>query len=250
MEAQRSLHTCPQPLTMVGRNWYNTCMDTADHIEVASTQEMSDAEKLELANQVLAKVNRPATGRKKGDGHLMALKPWHDELARRLVIGCQKQYEIANELGVTQTWLSTILTQPLMKRRIRALQDERDKDSLDVGKQLDAAALPALEILERTMYKTKSEKLAVMCAKDLLDRAGHGAINKSVNENRNINIHAHMGKEEMMRVIINRMKTAKGEAVEKIKDLEDTTIEAEWTEAPTTDENDSPAEREPGCGVL
>lgn len=181
-------------------------------MNMAEQIELTPEEKMKLAEQVLAKINRPAVGRKQGDGHLMALKPWHDELARRLVIGCQKQYEIANELGVTQAWLSTILTQPLMKRRIRALQDERDKDSLDVGKQLDAAALPALEILERTMYKTKSEKLAVMCAKDLLDRAGHGAINKSVNENRNINIHAHMGKEEMMRVVLNRMRVAKGEA--------------------------------------
>jgi len=103
---------------MEGRVWYNTCMDTDGQIEEATTEGMSDVDKIALANAVLAKVDKPAVGRKPGNGQLMALKPWHDELARRLVIGCQKQCEIAAELGVTQSWLSTILTQPLMKRRL------------------------------------------------------------------------------------------------------------------------------------
>lgn len=232
---------------MGGRSWYNNGMDTADNIGI---DQMSDEDKLELANQVLAKVNAPAVGRKKGDGHLMALKPWHDELARRLVIGCQKQCEIAKELGVTQPWLSTILSQPLMKRRIQALRDERDKDSLDVGKQMDAAVLPAFEIIERTMYRTKSEKLSVLCAKDILAMTGHGPVTKSINENRNLNVHAHMGPDEMVRVIKNRMRVAMGQAEEKIKALEEDTIEVEWTEAASPDEEPSPVEREPGYGVM
>jgi len=226
-------------------------MDTDGQIEEATTEGMSDVDKIALANAVLAKVDKPAVGRKPGNGQLMALKPWHDELARRLVIGCQKQCEIAAELGVTQSWLSTILTQPLMKRRLQMLREERDKDSLDVGKQLDAASMPAIEIIERTMYRTKSEKLSVMCAQDLLDRAGHGKVTKTINENRNLNISANMGREEMMRVLLNRVSIAKGEAEEKIKALaEADTIEVEWTEAASPDEDHSPVEREPGFGVM
>ncbi len=207
-------------------------------------------DKVALAKEVLAKVAQPAVGRKKGDGNLMALKPWHDELARRLVIGCQKQREIARELGVTEAWLSTVLTQPLMKRRIQALRDERDKSALDVGAQLDAAALPAVEIIERTMYKTTSERLKVTCAQDLLDRAGFPRVTKSVNENRNINVHAHMGVDEMKRTLIQRMKRAKGEAEDQIRQLaDDETIEVEFIDMTEADEDHSSDEREIGFGV-
>lgn len=150
---------------------------------------------------------------------IKSVKPWHDEVARRLVIGCQSQKEIAEDLCVSQSWISILINQPLLKVKIQALREQRDNDAVNVAKQLDQASIGAVEIVERTMYRTKSEKLSVQCAQDILDRAGHGKVTKSINENRNINVNANMSREETMRMLTQRITQAKAESAARLEEI-------------------------------
>ena len=139
-------------------------------------------------------------------------KPFHDEIARMLVVGNMKQVEVCKILGLSQSWLSLLIQQPMVKIKIKKLQEARDASALSVGAELDAASLPALAKIERTMYNTKSERLGVHCAEAILDRAGYGRVTKSINTNTNINATANMTKDEMVRLLAKRLGAIKAES--------------------------------------
>lgn len=105
------------------------------------------------------------------------IRPYHREIARRLVLG-QRQAQIAQDLGISQTRLSIIVNSPLFQRELKRLEELRDSGVGDVFKTLQDIAPVALETVERLMYQSKSEKIKLEAAQAILDRAGFGTTSK------------------------------------------------------------------------
>lgn len=107
------------------------------------------------------------------------VRPYHREIARRLVLG-QRASDIARDIGMTAGRLSIIINSPLFKIELKRMEDVRDEGVGNIGKTLKELSPVALEVIERTMYQARSEKLKFEAAQDVLNRAGYGAVNKSV----------------------------------------------------------------------
>jgi hypothetical protein len=160
---------------------------------------------------------------------LEVVRPFHREVARRLALG-QKPSAVAGALGVTPSRIQQLMNSPLFKIELKKLMDERDQSVVDVRNSLKEISPVALEILERTMYTAKSERLRKEAAESVLDRAGFGAINKSAvaiqADVRHSGSYARMSDAELRQLINDRMKRledneqARVTAEEKVKELE------------------------------
>ena len=109
------------------------------------------------------------------------IRPYHREIARRLVLG-QKESEIRELVGLSQSRFSIIINSPLFKYEVARLEAERDESTADVAKTLKEVSPLALEVIERTMYSADSQRLRYDAACTIMDRAGHGSINRSTVE--------------------------------------------------------------------
>ena len=178
----------------------------------------------------MAKLGRP--GQYDGSGNrvmsasarramIKYVRPRHTEIARMLVIGCLSQGDIAKRLDISESWLSILISQPLMQIQIKKLQEMRDRDALDLVNQMDKASMAAFELVERTMYQTKSERMGVHCAESILDRAGYGKVTKSISTNMNANIDATMTREELVQLLSQRLGRIKDEADGNLRDIAD-----------------------------
>lgn len=155
---------------------------------------------------------------------LTYVRPMHREIARRLVLG-QKVKDIAADLNITPTRISTLVNSPVFKKEIKRLEDQRDVGVSDVTRTLREVAPVCLEQVERLMYNAKSEKVRLSAAQDLLDRAGYGAVNKNLNVNANANVpHGTMTDDELKRLILARMQRA--ETAEEVAAKENATLAA------------------------
>ena len=126
---------------------------------------------------------------------LQVVRPRHLEIARRLTVG-QRPVDIHRALGITQQRLSTIIQSPPFKAVLARMIEKRDAALVDVQNQIGELAPDAIEELTRIMYMSNSEERRMKVARDLLDRAGHGAIKKQAVDIRgNINT-TEMTKEE------------------------------------------------------
>jgi len=133
-------------------------------------------------NIIMGQIPKSASGVMAKSVELYGLQyvtPYHRELARRIVLGATR-VSLCEEFNITPTRLSIITESPLFKRELMRLEEMRDQGVADVTQTLRDISPLAVDILERTMYKTKSDSLKVNIAKDILDRAGHGAITKAV----------------------------------------------------------------------
>lgn len=178
------------------------------------------------------------------------IKPYHKELARMIVLGAS-QAELCAEFHVRPDALSIITRSPLFQLELERLGQLRDNGVADVGKTLKEISPIAVDVLERTMYRTKSERLKVDIAKDILDRAGHGAINKQVVDvrARADSGYADLTSEERKRLVeqrIQRMMLETQEKEEELKKAEavDVTFEAvEYNDQGDNGNGCSPSER-------
>ncbi len=166
------------------------------------------------------------------------VRPRHSEIARMLVIGCLSQRNIAQRLDISESWLSLLIQQPLMQIQIKKLQEERDRDALDLVNDMDKASVAAFGLVERTMYQTKSERMGIHCAESILDRAGYGKVTKTISTNLNANLDATMTREELILLLSKRLGRIKDEAEGNMRDIADAqTIKAEtipvYEELPT-----------------
>jgi hypothetical protein len=149
------------------------------------------------------------------------IRPYHRELARRIVLGSSEK-ELCNEFHIGKVALSMIVNTPLFQLELMRLEKMRDEGVADVTKTLRDLSPLALDVMERTMYQTKSEGLKVKIAESFLDRAGHGAINKSVVD---VTTRADTGYDDLTlderrRLATERIKRMNEEALEKMKDVE------------------------------
>lgn len=100
---------------------------------------------------------------------LAYLRPYHREIARRLVLG-EDQAEISRELHISESRLSIICNSPIMKNEVARLEAMRESGVHDVTVQLQELAPTMLEVVERLAIYGSKESLRLAAAQDLLDR--------------------------------------------------------------------------------
>ena len=130
------------------------------------------------------------------------IKEWHKEVLRWAVLG-YRPGEIAKMTGYTKEHISTLFNSPIFLDELQVLQAARDEDSISVAKRIVELAPLALERMREVisdpihMEVDGSMKvddriepsLKVKVSQDILDRAGHKAIDKGVT--------VHLTKSEM-----------------------------------------------------
>ena len=166
------------------------------------------------------------------------LRPYHREIARRLVVG-QKSIDICKDMNITPARLSIITNTPLFKLELRRLELQREQGVVDVMRTLTELSPLALEVVERTMYQSPSEKMRMKAAESILDRAGFGAINKNlVRVDDASSPRGQFSDAEIQRLIVERVEAMKREATQRAAEMEEAeTIELE------------PAEGADGCST-
>ena len=106
----------------------------------------------------------------------------HHEIARRLVIG-EKTKQIAQALNVTEMTVRNTANSPVVRDQIALLQAARDVKCIDVAREIQDTAPKALALLQDIISgegpgETASINLRAHTARDMLDRAGHGAVKR------------------------------------------------------------------------
>lgn len=99
----------------------------------------------------------------------------HKEIARRLVMG-QRQKDIADDLGMTQSRISIVANSPVVQEKVEELAESRDESAKDVAGRLKALSENAVDILDEVLSKNTTPfnaNLQVKVAQDVLDRAGY-----------------------------------------------------------------------------
>lgn len=159
---------------------------------------------------------------------LSAIKPRHTEIARRLVLG-QTQSEIARDLNMTPARLSVICASPIFKIEYNRLKELRDAGTVDISRELQEIAPGALEVIERTMYKGKTENIQFRAAESIMDRAGYSKINKTELSGKLQHNFSNHSRQELIDIVKERIQRMSDEEnktkldAEKAKD-----IEVEW----------------------
>jgi len=148
------------------------------------------------------------------------IRPYHREIARRLVLG-EIQADIARSLGMSESRMSIIVNSPLFKLELQRLAVSRDEGVANVQQTLQAISPLALEVIERTMYSSKSETLKFAAAQDVLDRAGFGKTTKVVSNVSGHVTHSNLSPDELRQLVIERVQRIKDEAEQKAKELRD-----------------------------
>lgn len=162
---------------------------------------------------------------------IAAMRPYHAELARRVVLGASN-IQLCEEFNLSLPRLSVVIHSPLFKLELDRVQKLRDQGVVEVTKTLQEISPLALDILERTMYHTKSEKNRIKIAETILDRAGYGAVQKSVVDltSRNEQGYSNLTIEEKKRLAIERLERMREDAAKKEeehKSAEAVTVEFE-----------------------
>lgn len=113
-----------------------------------------------------------------GDRRYQISHMWdtHHEIVRLAACGA-KEVDIASILGVTPQMVSYTLNSAIVKRQLSLLRAARDVESIDVAKRIQEIALTAVEKMAQ-LVESPDEKVALPACRDILDRAGHGAVKK------------------------------------------------------------------------
>jgi hypothetical protein len=115
----------------------------------------------------------------------------HQEIARRLVAG-ERPIDIARSMNMTPTRISIIMNSPIFKQQLAKLSSRADESAVNIQERLKEESRNAIDYLSKVLKGDANEAggncspaLRSSVAKDILDRAGHGKIQKihQVNEN-------------------------------------------------------------------
>ena len=104
----------------------------------------------------------------------------HKEIMRRLVAG-ERQKDIADDLRMTYSRMSIICNSPAFKTQLERMSLGADNNALDIDSRITALSSDAMSLMEdalqdNVMAIAPKDRLGI--AKDILDRAGHGATKK------------------------------------------------------------------------
>jgi hypothetical protein len=109
----------------------------------------------------------------------------HHEICRLAVRGLS-QVQIAEEVGVTLPVVGYTLNSPLGQQKLELLRLQRDLDATSINSRLHSAANRGMDLLESIIEdrdKSATVGLKTKVALELLDRAGYGKIQRTVNMN-------------------------------------------------------------------
>jgi hypothetical protein len=123
-----------------------------------------------LENSSLRRGVRPLTGTVEG------LIERHHEIARRLFLG-ERIKDIAEDLKMGPTRVSTIAKSPAMQEKLAHLKKQADEEVVDISKRLRELREDAVEALSEVLKKQvepSNTSLRVRVAESILDRTGHG----------------------------------------------------------------------------
>lgn len=114
-----------------------------------------------------------------GDRSYQISKMWdvHHEIVRLASCGA-KQVDIAAILNVTPEMVSYTLNSSIVKRQLELLRSARDVESMDVAKRIQEIALVAVEKMAELVEQEDNKAVQLSASRDILDRAGHGAVKK------------------------------------------------------------------------
>lgn len=104
----------------------------------------------------------------------------HREIIRRLVAG-EMQCNIARSIGMTEGRLSIICNSPAFKAELQRISGGADDNARDVSSRIKELSVDAMTILENAILDPNKEvpiKLKTDIARDVMDRAGFGAVKK------------------------------------------------------------------------
>lgn len=104
----------------------------------------------------------------------------HKEIIRRLIAG-DRQKDIADDLGMSYSRMSIICNSPAFRNELERKSLGADSNALDVQDRVTALSIDAMSVLEDVLQNGENipKKLQVEVAKDIMDRAGHGAVKKT-----------------------------------------------------------------------
>lgn len=120
---------------------------------------------------------------------LQELRDSHREVAR-LKFEKYTPAEIAQQTGMAISTVRGILADPLCKAHISKLQDESDREVVNVRKRLAEMSIKATDVLEN-LLGSFDEKVKLATARDVLDRAGYTPKFKHEHT------HAHLTREDI-----------------------------------------------------
>ena len=130
----------------------------------------------------------------------------HKEIARRLVAG-DRQKDIADDMKITYSRMSIICNSPAFKSQLERLSIGADNGALDVQDRVTALSSDAMAVLEDVLQNGEHlpKKLQVDVARDIMDRAGHGAVKKTAT------ITATLGADDIAEMRIRQARTVNAE---------------------------------------
>jgi len=119
-------------------------------------------------------MGRYATGERKYQ--IQEMWSLHHEIKRMLLLG-MKHVDIAAELGISPVTVSYTANSTIVKRELDLMQGARDMDAVDIGKRIQGLLPKAVDRLEKIL-DSNVEAVALRACQDVLDRGGHGAVQK------------------------------------------------------------------------
>ncbi len=105
------------------------------------------------------------------------LQPWHREVARLMTIGFSLG-QIAVQTGVPVAELTQLTRQTQFRELTTEVAQEIKQTTTELRLRLEMAAQGALDTIIDLMGSARSEMVKRMCALDVIDRAGYGAVQK------------------------------------------------------------------------
>lgn len=122
--------------------------------------------------------NRDQRFRGNSTYNLKSLWDAHHEIARLITCGLNNQ-AISHILGITPQTVSNVRNHPMIKQQIEYLKLRRDISTVDVQKTLQEMIPTALQVIEDVMQDERAKQTdKLKAAFDVLDRTGHGSIQK------------------------------------------------------------------------
>lgn len=112
----------------------------------------------------------------------------HHEVARLGLLGYSKE-SIAQELGLSAATVQKISKLPAVREKMMALTQERDKEVIPIVERIRALATKAVDRMEEILDSDPDGEdprlmaLKLSTAKDVLDRAGHAPVRKTISVN-------------------------------------------------------------------
>lgn len=152
----------------------------------------------------------------------------HHQMARLLLLGYGNQ-EVAELLGCSPQNVSDVRNSPIFLEKLEALRERADEAAISIGARLEKGAHRSLALLEqiRDGEATNDIKLRAQVAQDLLDRAGHGKIQKVEGRHAIAHLDAE-ALERIKRLAHERSRAREAEAAEPAEPAEP--VEAEVVE--------------------